>query len=298
MDAVGGEINAFTAQGVHLLLRAGARPRPAAGRRRRVRHGHLLGGPVGRRRGRAQRGARGDRDARRRPVGHRARLLRRGRPRRRARWAAPCSARWRRSRGSAAARCTGYYRRRYRPAAMVVACRRQPRPRHRGARWSGTRSPGMLDAEDDSAPPLAVRAPARRTTSARGGVRLTRRPTEQANVVLGTLGHRPRRRAPVRPGRAEQRPRRRHELPAVPGGPGEPRPGLQRLLLLLAVLRHRPVRRLRRLPAVQGRRGARHLPRAARRGRRARASPPPSSPAARASWPAGWCSAWRTPARG
>ena len=42
MDAVGGELNAFTAQGVHLLLRAGARRGPAAGRRHPVRHGDQL----------------------------------------------------------------------------------------------------------------------------------------------------------------------------------------------------------------------------------------------------------------
>ena len=42
LDAVGGEMNAFTSQGVHLLLRAGARRRPAAGRRRGLRHGHVV----------------------------------------------------------------------------------------------------------------------------------------------------------------------------------------------------------------------------------------------------------------
>ena len=45
IDAVGGEMNAFTVEGVHLLLRAGARRRPAARGRRRLRHGHLVADP-------------------------------------------------------------------------------------------------------------------------------------------------------------------------------------------------------------------------------------------------------------
>src|SRR5712691_5921490 len=41
MDAVGGELNAFTGK-EYVLLRAGARCRPAAGHRRAFRHGHQL----------------------------------------------------------------------------------------------------------------------------------------------------------------------------------------------------------------------------------------------------------------
>ena len=54
-------------QGVHLLLRAGARHRPAAGHRRRLRHAHRLADPAGGRRRRARRGPRRDRHDRGRP---------------------------------------------------------------------------------------------------------------------------------------------------------------------------------------------------------------------------------------
>ncbi len=64
-------------QGVHLLLRAGARRGPAAGHRRAQRHGHLLADHRRGRRGRARRDPRRDRHARRRPRRRRARPLRR-----------------------------------------------------------------------------------------------------------------------------------------------------------------------------------------------------------------------------
>ena len=60
-------------QGVHLLLRAGARRGSAAGRGHPVRHGDQLADRAEGRGRRAQRGARRDRDERRRSLGHRAR---------------------------------------------------------------------------------------------------------------------------------------------------------------------------------------------------------------------------------
>ena len=64
-------------QGVHLLPRAGARQRPAAGDRRARRHDHQLAAHRRGRRGRAGRHPRRDRDARRRPGRRRAQPVRR-----------------------------------------------------------------------------------------------------------------------------------------------------------------------------------------------------------------------------
>src|SRR6266567_4057521 len=83
MDAVGGEMNAFTAK-EYVLLRAGARRGPAAGDRRAVRHGDVLAHRAEGRRRRAQRRARRDRDERGRPVGLGARGVHRAAVRRHA----------------------------------------------------------------------------------------------------------------------------------------------------------------------------------------------------------------------
>ncbi len=69
-------------QGVHLLLRAGARRRPAAGHRRAVRHGHQLADRAQGRRRRARGDPRRDRHERGRPVRPRARGVRRAAVRR------------------------------------------------------------------------------------------------------------------------------------------------------------------------------------------------------------------------
>ncbi len=103
----------------------------------------------------------------------------------------------------------------------------------------------------------ASAAPGTRPT---GGVKVVDRPTEQANLVLGTTGVSRTDEPQVRPRRPQRRARRRHVLAPVPGDPGEARPGLQRLQLHLAVRRHRPVRGVRRVPARQDRRRPQDLP--------------------------------------
>ena len=84
-------------------------------------------------------------------------------------------------------------------------------------------------------------------------------------------GPRPHRRAPLGARRAEHRPRRRHVLPPLPGGPGEARPRLQRVLVHLGLRRLRPLRRVRGLPPEPGPRRAEDLPRRTRQGRLRRA---------------------------
>ena len=268
-------------QGVHLLLRAGARHRPAARGRRGLRPGHLLGHPGRRRRVRARRDPRRDRHARGRPDRHGPRPVRPGALRRRP--AGPAGARHAssRSRRSAAAPIAGYYRRRYRPQDMVVAVAgnvdhatvvrlvRKALRRRRACSTATPRPPRPRRAAD--------RAPASAACASSAG-----RPSRPTSCSAAP-GVAPHRRAPVRARRAQRRARRRHVVAAVPGGPGEARPGLLGLQLPRAVRRHRAVRRLRRLRAAQGRRGARDLPRGAREGRRRTASPPRSSSAARAS---------------
>ena len=78
MDAVGGELNAFTAHEYTCYYAHGPRRRPAAGDRRRLRPGDLGSGRAGGRRERARGHPRGDLDARRRPRRRRPRRLRRG----------------------------------------------------------------------------------------------------------------------------------------------------------------------------------------------------------------------------
>ena len=124
-----------------------------------------------------------------------------------------------------------------------------------------------------------------------------RRPTEQANVLLGGPRHRRRRRAPLRALGAHHRARRGDELAAVPGDPREAGPGLLhlRLRLLLRGGGHvRPVRRLR---------AGRTSPRwsscwpSSGTGSCATAWARTSCAAASASCAATSCSGWRTTAR-
>ena len=127
---------------------------------------------------------------------------------------------------------------------------------------------------------------------------LIARRTEQTHLLLGHAGHRPARRPPVRRGRARRRRRRRDELPPVPGDPGEARAGLQRRIGADPLRRHRRVLRLRRAarrsacPRCCGW-SARSWP-----GSPPTGSPPRRSPARAASSRAASCSASRTPDRG
>ncbi|MDQ1712928.1 MAG: hypothetical protein QOE45_2378 [Frankiaceae bacterium] len=84
------------------------------------------------------------------------------------------------SRGSV----NGYYRRRYRPSQMVVAVAGNL-DHNRVVRLVRKAFADVLD--DTSAAPAAPRA-GTRPPSLLGGVQVTRRPTEQANLVLGTGG--------------------------------------------------------------------------------------------------------------
>ena len=93
------------------------------------------------------------------------------------------------------------------------------------------------------------------------------------------------RRPQVRARRAERRARRRDVVAAVPGGAGEARPGVLGVQLQLAARRLRDVGRVRGLPARQGRRGAVDLPGRDRQGDLGRAdrrrAQPGQGPAAR-----------------
>ncbi len=144
---------------------------------------------------------------------------------------------------------------------------REPGPRHRGRPWfrrpSGRRSPTSA-APSPRPRGCGTRRPLGRL---RPGGRLRRvadLPADRAGQPGARLrGAVPHRRPAVRPRRAQRGARRRHVLPAVPGGAREARPGLRGLQLRLPARRHRPVGHLRRLPAVQGRRRAvdLHVPR-------------------------------------
>ena len=183
------------------------------------------------------------------------------------------------------------------PAGHGRRGRRQRRPRHR-------RAPGQEGVRRRRACSTATRRPPARALGGRARSRHRRRarasavrPSRPTSCSAAPASRRTRR-ASVRARRAQRRPRRRHVVAAVPGGPGEARAGLLGLQLSRAVRRHRTVRRLRGLRAAQGRRRAGHLPRRGGEGRRPTASPPRSSSAARASCAARWCSGSRTPARG
>src|SRR5262249_6850705 len=99
----------------------------------------------------------------------------------------------------------------------------------------------------------------------------------------------PHRRGQVRARGAQRGPGRRHVLAAVPGGAGEARAGLLGVQLRVAAFRHRHVGHLHRLPAGQGRRGAGDLPGGDRQGhlRRPdrRRTGPGQGPAARVAGP-------------
>ena len=134
--------------------------------------------------------------------------------------------------------------------------RRQPRPRRRGAGRSGRRSPAPTGwpAGPSRCPGAATTGRAPRHASRPGRASGTRTPSRRT-WCSAAPAHRPRRRAPVRPRRAQQRPRRRHVLAPVPGDPGAARPGVLGLLVHLPVRRHGRLRRLRRLRPGQGGRG-------------------------------------------
>ena len=120
----------------------------------------------------------------------------------------------------------GFYRRRYVPPGDGRRDRRQPRPRRGGrAGRAGLRRPARRRRPSPrrAAAPTAGRRRAPASCS-------EDRPTEQANLVLGTLGRRPQRPAALGAAGAQRRPRRRAEQPAVPGGARGARAGLLGLL--------------------------------------------------------------------
>ena len=217
-------------QGIHLLLRAGARRGPAAGHRRDVRRWSPTRCWTGRRGDRARRDPRRDRHARRRARRRGARPLRRGHLRR-----PPARPADLRHRGDD------------HPDDPQADPELLPPPLHRRRRsssrppatsttppWSGWSAQALRRTPLDADPAAAGRPagrPRRGTHASRPRSWCAPKDTEQAHVVLGCPGIARGRRAPVRPRRAQQRARRRHVQPAVPGDPGEARPGLLGLLL-------------------------------------------------------------------
>ena len=181
-------------QGVHLLLRAGARRRPAARGRRRLRHGHVVAADERRRRERAGRDPRGDRHARRRPGRRRARRVRRRAVRRPPARPARHRHASRASRALSRAPLDGFWRRRYAHPRRRRRGGRRPRPR-RGRRAGRARRFGARPAT--AAPGAAAAAPTGRRRRCRASS-CERRPSEQANLVLGVPGAAPRRPAPLR----------------------------------------------------------------------------------------------------
>ena len=192
----------------------------------------------------------------------------------------------------------GYYRRNY--------TLEQPRGRRRGQRRPRRRRPhgeeGLRPASSPRPTPRSAAPAARRAVArprARPGVHLDQPPHRAGQPGPRRAGLVAHRRPALRPRRAQRGARRRHVLSAVPGGPGEARPGLLRVLLHRSVRRRRAVRRLRRLRCPSKVDQVLDLCRTelarvvARRHHRAT-----SSTAARASCAARSCSAWRTPARG
>ena len=234
MDAVGGEMNAFTSQEHTCYYARVLGRRPAAGDRRGLRHGHstrVIAEPDVDSRARGDPGR--DRHARRRPVRPRRRRVRRGavradhplgraghrRPsqtiagddprrrspattaagtRRRTWWSRPPAA-------STTPTCVRLVRTAFRPAdcpaAAVRGRRRSARPAPPG------RAPARRIAASCSGPPS-------RPTSCLGVPALAR--GDPRRYALGVL---------------TQRARRRDELAAVPGDPGEARPGVLGVLV-------------------------------------------------------------------
>ena len=101
----------------------------------------------------------------------------------------------------------GYYRRRYRPQDMVVAV--AGNLDHAAVVRLVSKAFAAAGLLDGDAAPAAPRRPGARRRPA-GGVRVVRRTTEQANLVLGVPGPGPHRRAAVRARRAQRGARRRH----------------------------------------------------------------------------------------
>ena len=213
-----------------MLLRAGARQRPAAGDRRHRRHGDRLAEPrpsdV-----ESERGGdpRGDRHARRRPGRRRARRVRRRPCSATPRWAARCWAPSRRStRLDPRPRSTASTGSRYARALVVVTA--AGRVDHDAGRRAGHAPPSATgwSGAGEPAPPRRGRTRSRAPGAGRDR-RLIARP-HRAGPPGARHARRSRRlderRYAAR--RAQHRARRRHVLPAVPGDPREARPGLQR----------------------------------------------------------------------
>ena len=227
-------------QGAHLLLRARARPGPAAGHRRHLRHRHL-GAAAGRgRRRRAGRDPGGDRHARRRS-------LRPGPRRVHARRcsATPTSAArsWGRTRpspASAATRSHSFYRRAL-PAARRWWSQRAGAVDHDEVVRlvdPGVPGPPELPRRHLGAgrcPPVAVAPP----VAPRPGCGCVARPTEQAHLVVGVPGVSACRRAPLPAEHPEHRAGRGHVLAAVPGDPRASRPGVLGVRVQLRLRRRR-----------------------------------------------------------
>ena len=292
VDAVGGELNAFTAKEhtcyyAHVLdtdLDAGGRPGGRRGAARVVRGR--------RRRARTRRGARRDRHARRRSRGHARRRVPLGAVRR------------------PPGRAPGDRQRRVGLGDDAVAAAFVPRaPLHArpdGGRGRGQRRPrrgGRAGArafrQAPGARPRRGRAPqghrpGDRRAGPRGG-----QPGRRADAhVARGAGARPALGAAVGVVGAEHRARRRAEFAAVPTDSRNARAGLLGVFDGGHVLRHRCAVGLCRVPAGAVRRGGQGDHRRARGGgpRRDHRSPSAGSPRVRCA--AGWCSVWRTPARG
>ena len=168
-------------QGVHLLLRQDARPRPAPGGRRPGRHAALLQDDLGRRRRRADGHPGRDRHAQRRPRRRRPRPAVRRDPVRRPPAQPRC---WARSTRSPPCRAT--------PSPATGGGTTCPATWwwRRPAAWSTTRwsswSP-RPSARPRTVEPIGPRK-GRREPRVHGGVAVRRKPTEQAHVVLGSRG--------------------------------------------------------------------------------------------------------------
>ena len=201
-----------------------------------------------------------------------------------------------RSTRSPARQIAAHYRPGTRPEHLVVAAAGRRGPRRGGrAHQSGVRA-GADRRRAAGAAPAGRRGPDRGALGT--GVRLvsrrSSRPTWSSAARPG-----PDRRPAVRARRAERRARRRHVVPAVPGGPGEAGARLLGLQLHLAARRHRRLGRLRRLPARPRPTRCSAICRGRdREGRRRRAdrrrAGPRQGPAARRRS----CSGWRTRRRG
>ena len=295
MDAVGGEMNAFTAKEYTCYYaRVLDEDLPLAVD---VVSDMVLSSVVTSDDVEVERGRdpRGDRHARRRAGRRRPRRVRRRAVRRLA--ARPAGHRHGRDHRGAVAR--GH--RRLLPAALRPAAHGR---RGRRRRSTTTCCVGLVE-QAFAEPPVrrrraraaAARPAARRRSRRRVVVAGARRPSRPTSCSARPA-LRARRPAALRAVGAVRRARRRHVEPAVPEVREERGLAYSVYSYTDSPRRHRPVRRLRRLRAEQGRRGARPRARRARRGRRARRHRRGGAPRARAACAARWCSASRTPARG